>query len=105
MTKKSEMLRNWINGLFGNENRTRKITNDLVNELLKEGFTGFKSEYIDYPNGETYRLDLQILKIEQSDKPITVKIDAEEVLKKIQEEKQKINKFGNWTGCPHFKEE
>ena len=107
MNKKREMLENWIYGLFGFEERTFILIRKLIKDVLDNDFTGFKSEYIDYPDGETYQLNLEIKKIKQSDKPITVKIDAEEVLKKIQEEKLKINnlKYGNWTGCPQFKEE
>ena len=105
MKKTRRMLENWLYGLLGFEEQTYIVCRNLVKDLIDNGSTGFRSEYIDYPNGETYQLDLEIKKIEQADKPITVKIDAEEVLKKIQEEKLKINKYGNWTGCPHFKEE
>ena len=112
VNKKREMLENWVYGLFGFEERTFIVIRKLIKDLLDNDLTGFKSEYIDYPDGETYRLDLQIMKIENNEPKklaneptITVKIDAEEVLNKIQEEKQKINKYGNWTGCPHFKEE
>ena len=98
MNKKSEMLRNWINGLLGNENQTKLIVNDLVNELLKKGFTGFKSEYIDYPNGETYKLELKIKKVEgnvQTAMPITVNVDADEVMERV-EDYVKKNYYGNW---------
>lgn len=97
MNKKRQMLENWIYGLLGFEERTFIIVGKLVKDLLDNGFTGFKSEYIDYPDGETYQLNLEIKKIEPSDKPITVKIDAEEVLKKIQEEKQSLyDKLGRY---------
>ena len=107
MKKTRRMLENWLYGLLGFEEQTYMVCRNLVKDLIDNGSTGFRSEYIDYPNGETYQLNLEIKKIEQSDKPITVKIDADVVLKKIQEEKLKINnlKYGNWTGCPYFKEE
>ena len=107
MKKTRRMLENWIYGLFGFEEQNYMVCRNLVKDLMDNGSTGFRSEYVDYPDGETYQLNLEIKKIEHTDKPITVKIDAEEVLKKIQEEKMKINnlKYGNWTGCPHFKEE
>lgn len=105
MKKTRRMLENWLYGLLGFEEQTYMVCRNLVKDLMDNGSTGFCSEYIDYPNGETYRLDLQIRKIKNNEPTITVKVDAEEALKKIQEEKQKINKFGNWTGCPHFKED
>lgn len=93
MDKKRGMLENWIYGLLGFEEQTYMVCCNLVKDLLDNGFTGFKSEYIDYPDGETYQLNLEIKKIEHKDKPITIKIDAEEVLKKIQEEKQSLELY------------
>ena len=93
MNKKRGMLENWIYGLFGFEENTFIIVRRLVKDLLDNGSTGFRSEYIDYPDGETYQLNLEIKKIKHTDKPITVKIDAEEVLKKIQEKKQSLELY------------
>lgn len=94
VNKKREMLENWVYGLFGFEERTFIVIRKLIKDLLDNDFTGFKSEYIDYSDGETYQLNLEIKKIENNEPKklanpsITVKIDAEEALNKIKELKK-----------------
>lgn len=89
-------ISNWLNGLFG-DNENNKFARDLARELLENNKTSFTSKYT--VDGTIYTCTLKItsksVKDAVKDATITVKVDAEEVLQKIQEEKQKIRKPDN----------
>ena len=85
-------ISNWLNGLFG-DNQNNKFARDLARELLENNKTSFTSKYT--VDDTLYTCTLKITSKPVKDETITVKIDAEEVLQKIQEEKQKIKKPDN----------
>lgn len=94
MDKKMRLIENWIYGLLGYEEQTFMIARNLTKDLTDNGRTGFKSELVDYPNGEKYVLELSLKKV--PNKPIKVKVDAEinKELKEIIDKKVKECKCG-----------
>lgn len=94
MDKKMRLIENWIYGLLGYEEQTFMIARNLTKDLTDNGRTGFKSELVDYPNGEKYVLELSLKKVPH--KPVTVKINGEldKELKDIIDKKFKECKCG-----------
>lgn len=75
MNKKMRLLENWIYGLLGYEEQTFMIARNLTKDLTDNGRTGFKSELVDYPDGEKYVFELSLKKVPR--KPVMVKINGD----------------------------